>query len=74
MSRVVLDPSGDYRIVPGDNLTEFAPETFDLIVSLFTFDNVPSTAKARIFSDLRNLLRPNRNYRERRLISGYLHA
>ena len=53
-----LDPSGDYRIVPGDNLTEFAPATFDLIVSLFTFDNIPSTAKARIFSDLRNLLRP----------------
>ena len=28
------------------------------IVSLFTFDNVPSAAKVRIFSDLRNLLRP----------------
>jgi len=35
-----------------------APETFDLIVSLFTFDNVPRAAKVRIFSDLRNLLRP----------------
>src|SRR5208337_1004220 len=34
------------------------PETFDLIVSLFTFDNVPSAAKVRVFSDLRNLLRP----------------
>ena len=53
-----LDPSGDYRMVPGDNLAEFAPETFDLIVSLFTFDNIPSAAKVRIFSDLRNLLRP----------------
>jgi SAM-dependent methyltransferase len=53
-----LDPSGDYRIVPGDNLTESDSETFDLIVSLFTFDNVPSAAKVRIFSDLRNLLRP----------------
>ena len=52
------DPSGDYRMVPGDNLTEFAPETFDLIASLFTFDNIPSAAKVRIFSDLRNLLRP----------------
>jgi SAM-dependent methyltransferase len=54
-----LDPSGDYRLVPGDNLTEFAPETFDLIVSLFTFDNIPGTAKIRIFTDLRNLLRPD---------------
>ena len=53
-----LDPSGDYRIVPGDNLTEFAPETFDLIVSLFTFDNIPSATKVQIFSDLRKLLRP----------------
>ena len=53
-----LDPSGDYRIVRGDNLTEFAPEAFDLIVSLFTFDNIPSTAKVRILSDLRNLLCP----------------
>jgi SAM-dependent methyltransferase len=51
-----LDPSGDYRIVPGDDLTEFTPETFDLIVSLFTFDNIPSTAKVRIFTDLRKLL------------------
>jgi SAM-dependent methyltransferase len=52
------DPSGDYRLVPGDNLTEFDSGSFDLIVSLFTFDNVPSAAKIRIFSDLRNLLRP----------------
>ena len=53
-----LDPSGVYRMVPGDNLTEFDSESFDLIVSLFTLDNVPSAAKVRIFSDLRNLLRP----------------
>jgi SAM-dependent methyltransferase len=53
-----LGPPGDYRLVPGDNLTEFDAESFDLIVSLFTFDNVPSAAKVRIFSDLRNLLRP----------------
>jgi len=52
------DPSGDYRMVPGVNLTVFAPETFDLMASLFTFDNIQSAAKARIFSDLRNLLRP----------------
>jgi len=53
-----LDPSGAYRMVPGDNLAEFDPESFDLIVSLFTFDNISSAAKIRIFSDLRNLLRP----------------
>jgi SAM-dependent methyltransferase len=54
----VQDPSGDYRMVPGDDLTEFDPESFDLIVSLFTFDNVSSARKVSIFSDLRNLLRP----------------
>ncbi len=53
-----LDPSGDYRMLPEANLTEFEAESFDLIVSLFTFDNVPSAAKVGIFSDLRNLLRP----------------
>jgi len=52
------DPVGDYRLVPGDNLTDFSPETFDLIVSLFTFDNIPSAAKVGIFSDLGKLLRP----------------
>jgi hypothetical protein len=51
-----LDSSGDYRLVPEDNLTEFAPETFNLIVSLFTFDNVPGAAKIQLFSDLRGLL------------------
>jgi len=54
-----LDPSGDYRMVPGDNFTEFEAKRFDLIVSLFTFDNIPGAAKVRIFSDLRNLLRPD---------------
>jgi SAM-dependent methyltransferase len=53
-----LDSSGNYRLVPEDNLTEFAPETFNLIVSLFTFDNVPGTAKIQLFSDLRESLAP----------------
>jgi SAM-dependent methyltransferase len=53
-----LDPSGDYRIVPGDDLSAFPPETFDLIVSLFTFDNISGAKKVRIFSDLKKLLQP----------------
>jgi SAM-dependent methyltransferase len=52
------DPAGDYRLVPQDNFGGFEPETFDLIVSLFTFDNIPGSAKLRIFSDLAHLLRP----------------
>ena len=52
-----LEPAGDYRLVSGSNLTEFRSDNFDLIVSLFTFDNIPSATKVRIFSDLRRLLR-----------------
>jgi len=53
-----IDPSGDYRLVPGDDLSEFDAGTFDLVLSAFTFDNIPGAMKARIFSDLRKLLAP----------------
>jgi SAM-dependent methyltransferase len=52
------DPSGDYRIVPGDNLEEFPAGTFDLILSAFTFDNIPAAMKVRVFRDLQKLLAP----------------
>ena len=53
------DPSGDYRLVPADDLSEFAGETFDLVLSDFTFDNILETTKARAFRELGNLLAPN---------------
>ena len=53
------DPSGDYRLVPGDDLSEFAVGTFDLVLSAFTFDNIPGARKAKIFCDLGKLLTPN---------------
>jgi len=53
------DPAGDYRLVPGDNLTEFAAGSFDLVLSAFTFDNIPQTMKVRIFRDLGELLAAN---------------
>ena len=52
------DSSGDYRLGPGDNLSEFAVGTFDLVLSAFTFDNIAPAMKVRIFSDLRSLLTP----------------
>jgi ubiquinone/menaquinone biosynthesis C-methylase UbiE len=52
------DPSGDYRLVPGDNLKRFAAGSFDLVLCAFPFDNVPGGMKARIFRDLRRLLAP----------------
>ena len=53
------DPSGDYRVVPGDNLSAFPARSFDLVLSAFTFDNIPGAAKTRIFRDLGKLLRPS---------------
>ena len=52
------DPSGDYRLVPGDNLGGFAVGAFDLVLSAFTFDNIPAAMKVKIFCDLRKLLTP----------------
>ena len=52
------DSSGDYRLVPGDNLNQFAAGSFDLVLCAFPFDNVPGGMKARIFRDLRRLLTP----------------
>jgi ubiquinone/menaquinone biosynthesis C-methylase UbiE len=52
------DPAGDYRLVPGDTLDEFAAQSFDLVLSAFTFDNIPQAAKAKIFHDLAKLVAP----------------
>jgi len=51
-----LDPAGDYRLVPGDNLTGLSARTFDVVLSAFTFDNIPMAAKGGIFCDLVKLL------------------
>ncbi len=53
------DPSGDYRLLPGDNLNGLAAGSFNLVLSAFTFDNIPATEKRRIFSGLRKLLATN---------------
>ncbi|HUA16933.1 MAG TPA: class I SAM-dependent methyltransferase [Verrucomicrobiae bacterium] len=53
------DPSGDYRLVPGDDLTGFPAGMFDLVLSGFTFDNIQIALKVSIFGDLRKLLRPD---------------
>jgi len=53
------DPDGDYRLVPGDNLDQFAVQAFDLVLSAFTFDNIPGPAKPPILCSLKRLLTPN---------------
>ena len=52
-----IDPSGDYRLVPGDNLSALPQCGYDLALSAFTFDNIPGREnKIRIFRSLRELL------------------
>jgi ubiquinone/menaquinone biosynthesis C-methylase UbiE len=48
-----FDPAGDYRLAPEDKLGELALGTFDLVLSAFTFDNIPHTSKVTIFGNLR---------------------
>ncbi len=52
------DPDGDYRLVADGDLGDIADDGFDLILSAFTFDNIPSTEhKLRLFQSLRAKLK-----------------
>jgi SAM-dependent methyltransferase len=52
-----LDPAGDYRLVPGDDLSTLQRGGYDLVLSAFTFDNIPGRQnKIQIFCSLRELL------------------
>jgi len=39
------DPDGDYRLVGEADLSGLTPSSFDLVLSAFTFDNVPTREK-----------------------------
>jgi SAM-dependent methyltransferase len=55
-----IDPQGDYRVIPGDNMSGLPRESFSLIQSAFTFDNIPGMdTKVRLFRYLRALLKPD---------------
>ncbi len=54
-----IDPGGDYRVIPGDDMSTLPREGFSLILSAFTFDNIPGMeTKVRLFGGLRELLKP----------------
>ncbi|MBT8479067.1 MAG: methyltransferase domain-containing protein [Gemmatimonadetes bacterium] len=51
------DPGGDYRRVPDGALPGLDPGSFDLILSAFTFDNIPILEqKVALLTELRRLL------------------
>ena len=55
-----LDPQGDYRLIPGDDMSSLPLEGFSLVQSAFTFDNIPGMeTKVRLFRGLRALLKPD---------------
>jgi len=54
-----LDPDGEYSLVrPGDPLP-LAEGGWDVVLSAFTFDNIPQAKKAEHLRALRNLLAPD---------------
>jgi SAM-dependent methyltransferase len=55
---IEFDRDGDYRLLGEDNFAPFGMEQFDLVLSMFTFDNIPGReTKIRILRALRGLLK-----------------
>lgn len=52
------DPGGDYRLTPADDFAGLKGGSFGLVLSAFTFDNIPAALKPGILHDLRALLAP----------------
>ncbi|HTX44335.1 MAG TPA: methyltransferase domain-containing protein [Methanocella sp.] len=53
-----LDPGGDYRLIDDGDLGQFGAGAYDLVLSVFTFDNVPTMGrKVRLFKKLGALMK-----------------
>jgi len=53
-----LDPKGDYRLVEDGDLSQFKNNTFDLALSVFTVDNIPTMdRKVQNFRELKRTLK-----------------
>jgi SAM-dependent methyltransferase len=54
----VRDPEGEYRLVPDGDVGGLPPNSYDLVFSAFTFDNVPTMErKVTLFRSLGRLLK-----------------
>ncbi len=54
-----FDPTGDYRLVGESGFDQFQDKVFDLILSAFTFDNIPTRdRKLSIMKEIRRILKP----------------
>jgi SAM-dependent methyltransferase len=55
-----LDLSGDYRIVSNGIYDHLGTNHYDMVQSIFTFDNIPGwDNRSRILTGLRKLIKPN---------------
>jgi SAM-dependent methyltransferase len=53
------DPQGDYRLIGDGDLASLEAGAYDLVLSAFTFDNIPTMEKkVTLFRGLKRLLRP----------------
>jgi SAM-dependent methyltransferase len=53
-----INPEGDYRLVKDGDLSSCGNDKYDLVLSAFTFDNIPTMEnKVRILKELSNLLK-----------------
>jgi len=52
------DPGGDYQRIENDSFRPFGDHSADLILSAFTFDNIPTTEKkVRLFREMHRVLK-----------------
>jgi len=52
-----IDPQGHYYLIHAGDFSQFAENTYDLVLSVFTFDNIPTTdEKVKTFRDIGSLL------------------
>lgn len=55
-----LDRAGDYRLIENDDFSALHGAAFDLVLSAFTFDNIPGwQTKVHLFRELGALLKPS---------------
>lgn len=53
-----IDPEGDYRLIQDEGFSQLKENSFDLVLSAFTFDNIPTMEKkVKIFKEIRSLLK-----------------